>query len=564
MKISYKIVSLAASLFLGSAIHAQQYINPLVIKPQLNGNFGELRNNHFHSGIDYKTQRAVDQPVVAVAEGYIARIGVSPGGYGLALYINHPDGKTSVYAHLNRFSKKIADYVLEKQYEKQSYSITLYPEPGLLNVKKGEQIALSGNTGSSGGPHLHFEIRETATQAALDPLLFFSHTITDTRKPDIRGIAFYPVEKQGVVNKSADPLRLSIGKNKKGTPLPLTQTINAWGRIGIGVKAYDRMNGQTNIYGVRRVRLFADEKQIFESVVDKILFNQTRMLNSFVDFEEWRRKNSFFMKSFVEPGNTLNYYTAENNGFVDINEERDYRFRYELEDFHGNTLRYSFVVKGKKQPIPEAKKCANFMFWRLQNSYIDFDFSLNIPAENLYDNICYRHKRSASENYLSDIYETGDKPIPLHGKASMWIKLKTDTPANKTQYGILEISDGGKTRWLGGNYKNGGLETSVSELGKRYAIDIDSIAPVITPINPSTWVSKKKIEISITDERSGISDFRGTIDGNFALFAHDIKSTLYTYLFDDSRLEKGKEHQLVVTVTDNAGNSSEYTAGFTY
>ena len=564
MKISNKIVSIISILWIGFTAYSQSYRSPIVLPPRLSGNFGELRNNHFHSGIDYKTQGTVNHPVFAIAEGYVARINVSPAGYGLAMYINHPDGKTSVYAHLNSFSKKIADYVVEQQYKKQSYSVELYPEPGLLRIEKGEQIALSGNTGSSGGPHLHFEIRETGSQKALEPLLFFSHTIPDTQKPDIRAIAFYPIDGKGAVNASAEILRVNIPKSKSGTPLALPQIVNAWGQIGVAVKAYDRMDGQSNIYGVKNVRLFVDEKKVFESIVNEITFSQTRMLNTFIDFEDWRRRSSFFMKSFVEPGNALPYYTAENNGFIHINEERDYKLRYELQDFHGNTLAYSFVVKGKKQSIPETPKCDHVMAWNLPNNYIDFDFSLNIPTGNLYDNFCYRHRRVVSDTYLSDIHQTGDKPAPLHGRASMWIKLKTDTSVHKNRYGIVEIPDKGKTRWIGGTYKNGGLETTIPELGKRYAVEQDTVAPLIAPVNPETWVSKRKIEIRLTDEKSGISTFRGAIDGNFALFSHDMKSAVYTYCFDDSRIEKNRKHELLFTATDNAGNNSRYVFEFVY
>ena len=176
-------------LFLSSTLlsYSQQYRNPVTIPPALSANFGELRSNHFHSGVDFKTQQVVDKPIVAIEEGYVSRISVSPGGYGLALYIDHPStGHTSVYGHLNSFSKEIADWVKEQQYLQERFSITLYPEPGMFPVEKGKQIALSGNTGSSGGPHLHFEIRDSQTEEPLDVLEFIAK-IPDTRKPDLQG-----------------------------------------------------------------------------------------------------------------------------------------------------------------------------------------------------------------------------------------------------------------------------------------------------------------------------------------------------------------------------------------
>ncbi len=551
--------------FSGFSVYSQPYASPVNIPPALSANFGELRSNHFHSGLDYKTQQVTNKPVIAIADGYISHISVSPGGYGLALYINHPaTGHTSVYGHLNSFSKPIADYVKEKQYEQESYRIELYPEPGLLAVKKGQQIGLSGNTGSSGGPHLHFEVRDTQTHDPLDPLHFFSQTIPDTQKPDIRGIAFYPIGGKGVVNGSSDPLRLDIGKNNSGIPLALNQPVNAWGKIGIGVKAYDRMNGQSNIYGVKHVRLFVDEKQVFSSSINRFSFSKTRMLNSFIDFEEWRKRSSFYMKSFVEPGNRLNFYDAVNNGYIDITEERNYRMRYELEDHHGNTLIYSFVVKGQQQPITQAATCNNFMSWTLHNSFVNLDFMLDIPPENLYSNFCYTHRKISSAAYYSDIHQVNESPVPLHHNATIWIKLNADTLKNRKQYGIVEIGGTGNISWIGGTYKRGGVETSIRELGRRYAIDTDTVPPKITPVNPEKWVAARRIQIRLTDNKSGISNFKGTVNGKFVLFSHDMKSSLYTYVFDDSRLEKGKTQELVFTATDGAGNTTEYRHDFLY
>ena len=560
----YNLFILLFTVFSTTA-YSQQYTNPVNIPSALSGNFGELRNNHFHSGIDYKTQQVINKPIIAIADGYVSRINVSPGGYGLALYIDHPEtGHTSVYGHLNSFSKSIADYVKEQQYERESYSVTLYPGQGILPVKKGEQIALSGNTGSSGGPHLHFEIRDTKSQDPLDPLQFLGRNVSDTQRPDIRGVAFYPVEGKGMVNGSSNPLRLNVSKNKSGVPLALSQPINAWGRIGIAVKAYDRMNGQTNIYGVKHVRLFVDEKQVFSSSIERFPFSKTRMLNSFIDFEDWRRRRSFFMKSFVEPGNTLKLYNTTNAGYIDINEERNYRMRYELEDHNGNTLTYSFVVRGQQQPVAQAGKCDNFMPWGMHNSFVDFDFMLDIPSGNLYDSFCYFHRKIRSTVYYSDMHQVNESPIPLHDNATMWIKLNADTLENRRQYGIVEVNESGSDSWIGGAYKRGGIETSIRELGRRYAVDIDTVPPKITPVNVEKWVTSRRIQIRLTDNKSGVANFKGTIDGKFVLFSHDMKSSLYTYVFDDSRLEKGKTQELVFTAVDGAGNSSEYRYSFEY
>src|SRR5690554_8183554 len=396
-----KLPLLILTIYLSSTLltYTQTYIYPVTVPPALSGGFGELRSNHFHSGIDFKTQQVVNKPIVSIEDGYVSRISVSPGGYGLALYVTHPStGHTSVYAHLNSFSKAIADWVKEKQYEQESFNVNLYPGEGTLPVKRGEQIALSGNTGSSGGPHLHFEIRDTRSEHPLDALEYLS-PISDTQKPDLRGIAFYPTSGKGVINGSNNPTRLNISKDSNGNPLGLGRTINAWGLIGIGVKAYDRMNGQNNIYGVKYIRLFVDGNPVFSSTINRFSFSDTRMLNSFIDFVDFKKNRSYFMKSFIEPGNSLPFYNSINNGYVEIDEEREYDFHYELEDHYGNTLSYRFKVNGMQQPIQKTTECKNRMLWNTDNSYLEMGFSIYIPSGNLYSDLCFNYEKEKNSSY---------------------------------------------------------------------------------------------------------------------------------------------------------------------
>lgn len=536
---------------------AQKYSNPVDVPIALSGGFGELRANHFHSGIDYKTLQVINKPIYSIADGYVSRISVSPSGYGLALYVTHEDtGHTSVYAHLNSFADNIAAYVRKQQYEKETFRIELYPEKDMFPVTKGQQIALSGNTGSSGGPHLHFEVRDAITQDPLDPLDFFKHTVLDTQKPDLRRISFYPQLGKGVINGSNEPIRINIAKNNQGAPLAVGQTIRAWGKIGVGVEAYDKMNGQHNIYGIKHVRLFVDEKKHFSQTIGRYSFSNTSMLNALIDYEDWRKRRTFLMKSFVLPGNKLNFYDTVDNGYININEERNYRMRYELEDYHGNVLTYSFVIEGVKQDITVPEDKGYYMSYIFRNYFVDSDFVLDIPRDNLYEDVFYYHNKISSDEYLSDIYKINDKPVPLHNSAKMWIKLKVDTLANKKQYGIVDIT--GRMSWVGGIYKNGGVETSIGELGKQYAISYDNVLPVITPVNAASWKSNRKIQVRLSDNLSGIAHFRGTINGEYVLFKHDMKSPVYTYTFDEVVAKQSGALHFEFVVTDGAGNVARY------
>lgn len=548
---------------------SQEYRSPLNIPLVLSANFGELRNNHFHSGIDFKTQGVEGKPIYSIADGYISRIGVSPSGYGLALYIDHPNGQTSVYGHLSSYNVRISEYIKQEQYKQESFRVDLKLNPYQIPVKKGDLVAYSGNSGGSGGPHLHFEIRDTKTERVLDPLVYYKKFITDARAPEIKGIGAYPVPGRGVVNETSLPLHQNVTLLKSGGYSSLKQPIEAWGLIGLGIKAYDRMDGTSNIYGVRTVRLSIDGKQVFKSEITNFPFDQSRMINSFTDFAAWKLNRSFYMQSFIEPGNQLSFYSATNSGYININEERPYKASYELEDLYGNKSVYNFTVIGKPQNISIPSSCNQVLTWDKDNKYSTELFSLSIPKRNLYNDVCFTLSQISSTDYYSDIYTVNKTPIPLNKSGEVSIKLSSDPLSNKKQYGIVQLTNN-KPSWIGGTYKNGSIIANIRELGVRLAVSSDTEAPKITRIVSSgkgkrrVIVPKDEIRIRLSDNLSGIASFKGTINGKFALFTHDVKSTVYTYKADPARLKKGTTHKIVFTATDGCGNTSQYTGEFVY
>ncbi len=548
-----------------NAIAQNEYRSPLDIPLILSANFGELRPNHFHSGIDLKTQGVINKPVYSIADGFVSRISVSPSGYGLAIYIDHPStGHTSVYGHIEKFAPKIAKYVKDKQYEKESYKIDISLDATEIPLKKGELFAYSGNTGSSGGPHVHFEIRNTSDQLALDPLVYYKSQIKDAVPPQPKGIAVYPLEGEGMVNSKESIHRESISTLKNGSFASLKDSIKVWGKVGIGIYTNDRMTGTHNIYGVKKVRLYLDNKEIFSSDISSVDFDKTRMINSLIDYDYWYRKRAFYQKSFIEPGNLLPIYKAENNGYINIDSERIYKLRYELEDLYGNQTTYEFNLIGKKQEIPFKKNCSQYFEWNEDNHFSADLFHLSIPKGNLYDNVCFTFDRKQASNSFSSVYQVNDEYIPLHGYAEMTIKLTKDSLSNKSQYGIVRINAKGGQSWVGGKYSNAALTARIRDLGHTYTVSADTKAPVITPLQPARWVTRQEIEIKVTDNLSGITSYRGTIDGEFALFEHDMKKPIYKYKFDPSRLKKGKTHKLIFTATDACGNESSYEYEFKY
>ncbi len=539
----------------GQSLASQKMISPLRLRPALNANFGELRNNHFHAGLDYKTNRQSNKPIYAVADGWISRINVSPTGYGLALYIDHPNGYTSVYAHMNKFTKKVRKYIKEQQYKQESYKVTLYPKKNQFPIKQGEVIGLSGNTGHSGGPHLHFELRDTQSENPIDPFQFLAGTFYDKIPPYSKAVSFYPQRNKGVVNQSSLPVYIPFSTSKKR----LTKTVKAWGLIGLGIKAYDRMNNASNSYGVKEIALYVDGFLTYKSRLNRFSYDSTRAVNSFIDFKKWRKNRSFYMKSFVEKGNHLQMYQATNanRGLIMINKEKIYKVKYILKDHFGNRSIYRFTILGKRQPIRK-QKCENQMKWNTPNRYSDRDFSITLPLGSLYTDICFKHYRRL-DKVLGWCHKVNTEPVSLHKKATIWIK----TQGKRKGMGIVQFVNAKKRSWVGGKYKNGGIEAQISELGHSYFIGSDNQKPIIESFKQKRWKKRGRIQLRLQDKFSGIKSFRGTIDGKFALFSHDTKSTIYTYYFDKERLQRGK-HQLVFQAVDNAGNKAIFQTEFIY
>jgi len=536
---------------------AQTLRNPFDFPALLSGNFGELRSNHFHSGIDFKTQGEEGKAIHAVQDGYISRIFVSPWGYGNALYLVHPDHIMTVYGHLQRFNDSIAYYVKERQYEQEQFRVDIALTPEQFPVKQGDIIGYSGNSGSSGGPHLHFEVRDT-TDEPMDPLPFFETLIKDSRPPTAQAVMIYPVEGQGSVNNSSQRLRLQA-VNAQGRQT-VKGKIEAWGKIAFGINVDDFMDQTTNVYGVKELTMSVDGVEMFHSYLDRFSFDETRYLNTFVDYETWCGMRSFFTKTFVSPGNRLRFITNKNRGLVTINEERPYRIDFRLADAFGNTGELSLEVIGKEQIIlPPDTAGATLFYWNVENRFGAKGIRLSVPKGSLYENLYFRHKTMEDTTLFSAIHQLHDKPVALHKPANLSLFLAQDTLPEKRQYGIISINRK-KYTWIGGTYRDGWMDAEIRELGN-YAVAQDTIPPKIMPVDSVHWMTDQKIAFRLTDDLSGISAYRGEIDGNYALFEMDGKKSLIWYLFDNKRLIHG-EHTLILVVTDHCGNRSEYKTKF--
>ena len=546
--------------FLPGSIAAQALRNPFDFPILLSGSFGELRSNHFHSGIDFKTQGAEGKAIHAVQGGYVARIAVSPWGYGNALYLAHPDGTTTVYGHLQRFNARIAAYLKEQQYAQERFQVDLSLTPDQIPVEAGEVVAWSGNTGSSGGPHLHFEVRDTESEEVLDPLERYIDQVTDTRPPSIQGLLVVPMPGKGVVNGSARKLKPTLVTAKNGKQ-QVQGRIEAWGEIGLAVRANDYMDHTTNVYGVRVIRLSVDSTEIFHSDLDRFAFSETRYLNSLVDYEEWQTNHAFYMRSFVEPGNRLRFLEAEERGILRIDEPRTYQVLYTLADLAGNTTHLSFQIEGKPQAIPQPDTTGvEWFHWQSENRFGAKGIRLTIPRGNLYNDVPFRYSVERDSNALAAIHRLHAKPVALHQRARLSLFLQHDTLADKRQYGVVRLQKGRAT-WIGGTYRKGWIDAEIRELGE-YTLRQDTQPPRITPLRPKQGGAARRLQFRLTDNLSGVERYRGEIDGHYALFEMDAKSVI-TYRFDPDRLARGK-HQLKLTVVDACGNEAVHTETFVW
>lgn len=503
------------------------------------GNFGEIRANHFHGGLDFKTGGTIGKPVRALADGYISRIRVTHGS-GYVLDVAYDNGYSTINRHLSAFVGDVARRVEDLQYEKESWEVEITPEPDEYPVKAGQIIALSGNTGYSFGPHLYLDMIETATDEYIDPLPFFMNKVKDKTAPRAEGIMLFPQPGKGVVEGK---------QTRRAFPAHPTKPITAWGLIGAGIRAYDYMDGVQNKYGVKTVILEVDGEEVFRSTIDRFAYEENRYINSWTHGQ--------YMKSFIEPGNRLRMLQASNGnrGLVEINEERPYRFVYTLSDALGNTSKVRFTVQGQKTtiaPVEHREKYA--LKWDKVNYLQEPGLELVIPKGMLYDDVLLNYSVRADSGDIAFTYQLNDTRIPMHNACDLRIGLRRRPVEDVTKYYVAGVTArGGKYR-IGGKYEDGVMKVRIRDLGT-YTVAVDTVPPVITPVNQAQWGRTGKIIFKAKDKETGINTYRGTIDGKYALFGkpNSISGNLVCEL-DPKHVEKGGKHVVEMTVTDGCGN----------
>ncbi len=563
----------ALSIFIANQLKAQQtysnniypltdFRSPLDIEPPaLAGSFGELRANHFHSGIDFRTNQRIGYPVYAPADGFISRLRVQNSGFGLALYINHPNGYTTVYGHLSRFNPKIAQIVKNIQYKKTSYEIDEFPSSDLIPVRKGEVIAYTGNTGSSGGPHLHFEIRDSKTEATINPQLL-GISIPDNIPPTIHAMYVYRLNGKPF-NEFTPKQYFQVAGSKGNYELNQVKTINLNGEIGFGIVVNDKHNGASGNNGAYSIELAVDGNTIYTSALERFTFDNSKAINSHIDYPTYLRTKQSIQKSFVDPGNPLNiYFNLINSGRITFNDGKTHSVKYTISDARGNksTLAFNVLANAKANiNTPELPLGTSFAYNK-QNEFSQEDVKVILPKGTLYNDLNFLYKKTAKpqQNAFSEIHHIHNNFTPLHTGFELWIKA--DSTIIKHQSKALIVNSNRSSQ--GGYFENGWVKTKPRTFGS-FFITIDTVAPNIVPVNIANgknMAGTSKMSFRISDGLSGIKSFNGYIDGKWILMEFDAKTANLWHTFDE-RTSAGK-HTFELLVIDMKENTKRYAIEF--
>ena len=568
------VLTIISIVFISMADHAGKYpINefnsPVNREIKLSGTFGELRSNHFHAGLDIKSSNgASGDPVYAAKEGYISRIRVEEFGYGNALYVEHPNGFTTLYAHLDRFAPEIEAYVKSEQYKAESFELDIMPDPSLFPVHHTQQIGNMGNTGYSYGPHLHFEIRHTQGQIPVNPL-HFGYKVADQKSPVVQQLIAYEFDESGKVIQSKVLQPKTIAGGKYGFEQPIEV---ASARVSFAVRAYDTQDGASNQNGIYSIQCKVDEDPSFAFTFDEIPFEQGRYLNAHIDYRRKLYENKYFHRCHPLEGNKLPiYYTGVDKGMIFLNAEQPRAVRLDVADFNGNVSTLSFEVIRDMSIVPKASVMPAYkimanpeevcilsqpgiqVVWPKGSFYEKTPINIEvIPSEGLG---CFSPHFSLSPtdipvHYFFDVNIEGlSVPEPLREKAFI---ARCDPSGSIVNCGAT---------WVGNN-----LSTGVRQLGT-YTIMVDTIAPNISALHfgpKMTGWSRMAFKISdnfqIRDKGRDLI-YDAWVDGQWVLMSLDGKNSVLTHTFD-GRIPPG-EHKLLLKVTDDRGNEAVLEKTFT-
>jgi hypothetical protein len=566
-----KILLLATGITLALNISSQNpkeklFISPLKDEPSLSATFAELRNDHFHSGLDYRTGGVTGKEVLASAEGYVYRIAVSPSGFGKAVYIRHPSGYSTVYAHLRSFRPDIEEYVKKKQYEQKSFSVSLFPSGEMFKVSKGEVIAWSGNSGGSSGPHLHFEVRDSATEETLNPLNF-DMGVADRTRPVIDKIFVYPLDRYSSVNKGHGRVSLKTVVANGSYSLPAGTVPVVSGRTGIGIKCWDNLDNSSNKCGIYSIEMLVDSVKVYCFTADRFSFIESRYLNSHVDYKAKVTDNEYIHKLFIEPGNRLSMYDCRvNSGDLKFKDDREHIVSIIVRDAAGNRSSASFKVRSLSVPpvAPLEVNCSKVIPYTRASDFTADGIRVHFPAGALYDTLFLVYKvRSDIRTFLSPVHCVHDETVAIHDRYRISIRPDTVLAGKEGKMCLAVLNGKGNASYIGGDLRYGYVTADVNRLGD-FVVTADTLPPSVKPsfASGANLTGKQLFTVTITDEFSGIKSYDTVIDGKWVLAEYDAKNNILIYRPETPLLKENTLHQMELTVTDNRGNKTVMKSEF--
>ncbi len=570
----FYVLFMVSILFVSMSEHAGKYptgefISPVNREIKLSGTFGELRTNHFHAGLDIKSEKGLSgDPVYASYDGFVSRIKMEEFGYGNVIYMEHPNGFTTVYAHLDQFSPELTQYVQEEQYKAETFEIDLYPEKDRFTLQQGEKIGNMGNTGSSFGPHLHFEVRHTKGQVPVNPL-HFGFRVEDKKTPVVQQLIVYEYDATGKVisSKVMQPKYQSSGQYKFETPIELASA-----RASFALRAYDTHDGASNQNGIYSIQCKVDEDPSFAFTLDEIPFEQTRYMNAHIDYKQKVNENRFFHRCHSLEGNKLPiYYTGVDQGMIHLNPEQPRRVLLEVADFNGNISTLSFDVIRNITMLPKMPSALPYqtvaepgqvcvlskpgiqVVWPMGSFYEKTGINIEtMPADGL--------------GSFSPHFSISPVDVPIHYFFDVNIEGLAVPTALRDKAFIARCEPDGSIVNCGANWVGNNLTTGVRQLST-YTIMVDTIAPYISTLHfGSKMTGWSRMAFKISDnfrirDRGRDLLYDAWVDGQWILMSLDGKSGILTHTFD-GRIPAG-DHQLILKVTDDRGNEAVLEKSFT-
>jgi len=535
----------------GDTKYPQGYFaNPLHIPMSLSANFGELRPNHWHMGLDIRTDQKENQPVFASADGYVAHIGIRPQSFGKFIIINHPNGYSTLYAHLNEFYPALEKYVREKQTEKESWTIEIDFTEKDFKVKKGNEIAKSGNTGGSQGPHLHFEIRETKTDRSLNPLLF-GMPLQDDVAPTLLKLAMYD---RSLSTYEQTPKIFSLKKTGDAYIIPKMPILKTgFKTLSFAIQAVDKFTGSQNGNGIYTARIFKDEEPIAEFILDEIDYGETEYVNAQIDYRYYKAGKGYFQHISPLPGREERIYHLYNkDGLIHLDDTLKHTITIQVGDANENFSSTSFLIQfANSISIDRAdRKSDNFIPGNV-NVIEKKDFEAFLPEKCIYDTIrsVYNSTNSTLPNAVSALHQLNDNSYPVHEELT--IRIKPTIQVKKEWRDKIVIQRNAGNAVLKPVWQGEWLSAKTGAFGSFIAL-VDLTPPQLNSIGKGDTVNLSpatRIVFTPTDN-SGIKSFHAELDGKWLMFTND-KGRSWIYKFDE-QCPFGV-HELKVRVEDMLG-----------